>query len=338
MVTPAIPPTSERRNIGLVRERSSMKKVTRLTAVIVIPVCFACLTIAQSRKRPVTKPSTVILTAAQRKQALLILSVIDKMEENLRNTWNESDDTGSLTDADRKYSEDAVNVSLSLGSELGKLPDGDYKMSLLLGLLGYSDVGRIRVSAGEENGDDFQKEIIGRYGLQDVEPHLRAWSVLQVARVARNRAAQQLGVPVRNFNKGLSSKESRRSNTTATPRVDALSERRRGLRSIKEVETDQISFVEVPFVINGVMELSSYYNYGYRDTQPSYFAFRLIDRSGRANVYMSRDAAADELRRQILGAGGRLRGSFTIVIRRDKFTLNASDIYAELLDAGPPLK
>jgi hypothetical protein len=315
-----------------------MKKIAVLTAVLVIPLCVACLTIGQSRKRPLARQSTVVLTAAQRKQALLILSVIDKMEQNLRNAWDQGNDTGLPTDADRKYTEDAVDVSLSLGPELESLPDGDYKMSLLLGLLGYSDVGRIRVSAGEENGDDFQKELMGRYGLQDVEPHLRAWSVLQVARVARNKAARQLGVPVRNFDKGISSKPSRRRSPRVTPRDNALNDRRRNLRSIKEVETDQISFLEVPFVINGVIELSSYYNYGYRDTQSSFFAFRLTDRSGRANVYMWRNAASDELRRQILAAGGRLRGSFTIAIRRDKFTQNASDIYAELLDAGPPLK
>ncbi|CAN5695746.1 hypothetical protein BH20ACI3_BH20ACI3_31400 [soil metagenome] len=41
-----------------------------------------------------------------------------------------------------------------------------------------------------------------------------------------------------------------------------------------------LPFVGVPVVINGVIELSSYYNCGYRDTQPSYFAFRLFDRSG----------------------------------------------------------
>ncbi len=96
--------------------------------------------------------------------------------------------------------------------------------------------------------------------------------------------------------------------------------------------------MESPVVINGVIELSSYYNYGYRDTQQSYFAFKLFDGSGTANVYMLRGAAADEIRRQLLRGSSRLKGSFTIVIRRDKFTQDALDIYAELLDAGPPLK
>jgi hypothetical protein len=139
-----------------------MKKIAVLSAVLVIPLCVACLTIGQSRKRPLARQSTVVLTAAQRKQALLILSVIDKMEQNLRTAWDQGNDTGLPTDADRKYTEEAIDVSLSLGPKLESLPDGDYKMSLLLGLLGYSDVGRIRISAGEENGDDFQKELMGR--------------------------------------------------------------------------------------------------------------------------------------------------------------------------------
>jgi hypothetical protein len=78
------------------------------------------------------------------------------------------------------------------------------------------------------------------------------------------------------FDKSASSKPSYSTTTANTGRA----ERRQNLKTIKEIETDQISFVGVPVVINGVIELSSYYNCGYRDTQPSYFAFRLFDRSG----------------------------------------------------------
>jgi len=117
----------------------------------------------------------------------------------------------------------------------------------------------------------------------------------------------------------------------------AIIERRSKLKIIKEIETDQINFIEVPFVINGVIELSSYYNYGYGQAQASHYAFQLTDNTGGASVYMLRGEAANALRQQLLAAGGKLRGSFTIIIRMERFDRTSSSIFAELIDFGPPI-
>ena len=110
---------------------------------------------------------------------------------------------------------------------------------------------------------------------------------------------------------------------------------RQNLKTLKEIETDQLSFVSKPVIVQGKIELDSYYNFGYGDAQETHFSFNVTDSSGSGYVYMlKRDAAG--IRKQLLDAGGSLRGVFKIEIRKERFQ-KGSRVFAELLDAGPPL-
>lgn len=104
-------------------------------------------------------------------------------------------------------------------------------------------------------------------------------------------------------------------------------------RTIREVETDQRSFIEKPFVLKGTIEVASYYNYGYRKSQDTHFAFEFNDGKTRANLYMERDKAAG-LRKQLLDADGSLKGSFLVVIEQKRF-MDSSQLYLEILDYKP---
>jgi hypothetical protein len=93
---------------------------------------------------------------------------------------------------------------------------------------------------------------------------------------------------------------------------------------------------EKRIVIDGVLSVSTYYNYGYRGTQETHYSFRLADLSSRGMpepaVYMPRGEDADRLRKALLSNGGKARGIFTIVIRRDRYKTGAGQMLAELID------
>jgi len=106
-------------------------------------------------------------------------------------------------------------------------------------------------------------------------------------------------------------------------------------KTIREVETDQRAYIGRPFILNGTLDVSSYYNYGYANAQGRYYAFRISEGGDTASAYMLKEKA-EGVREQLLKAGGALKGSFTVVIDPDRFE-NASDLYLELLIVSPPL-
>src|SRR6266513_79874 len=48
---------------------------------------------------------------------------------------------------------------------------------------------------------------------------------------------------------------------------------KKNAHTLREVRSDQLSFLDKPFLIEGEIELASYYNYGYRDTEPTHYSF-----------------------------------------------------------------
>lgn len=146
-----------------------------------------------------TSRSPARLSQEQRKEAGELLLLIDVMETRLKSTWNNENDFGVRTDEDFSYLKGAANAVQAIVTGLDKLPDGKYKAYLGGAAIAYADVARIRVAAGEDGGEERQLQIVKRYELEDTEPHLWAWRIWQVARLARNAAAKELGLPVRDY-------------------------------------------------------------------------------------------------------------------------------------------
>lgn len=135
------------------------------------------------------------LSAQQTGQAHEILRLVDAMEIRIKSAWNENNDFGAVTEQDRTYAKGAENAAENIRNLLDKMPTSNYKPHLLAAAIAYRDIGRLRLSAGTEGGDEYQRKIMKDYNMENTEPHLRAWRVWQVARAARNLAATQLGIP-----------------------------------------------------------------------------------------------------------------------------------------------
>lgn len=105
--------------------------------------------------------------------------------------------------------------------------------------------------------------------------------------------------------------------------------------SIMEVASDMPGFTEVPVLLTAQIAITNYYNYEYRKSQDTHFAFEIKDSSGRGYVYMPRGERAEKLRKAIINLQPKIAiGTFTIVIKRDRFKPNEmqSTLMAELLD------
>jgi hypothetical protein len=104
------------------------------------------------------------------------------------------------------------------------------------------------------------------------------------------------------------------------------------LLTAREVESDQPSFLDQPFVLKGRIEISNYYNYGYQKAEQTHYSFRINDGTGHhCDAYMERGIAGN-LRPQLLSAGGPLKGLFTVVLLRRRYEANAGNLLVELLD------
>lgn len=104
------------------------------------------------------------------------------------------------------------------------------------------------------------------------------------------------------------------------------------VRTIREVESDQRSFFDRTFLLKGTIEVSSYYNFGYKEAEPTHYAFGIRDDSIRHEcyAYMERAKAA-ELHQRVLNAGGPVKGVFTVVLLFSRYS-NPMELDVELLD------
>ena len=105
------------------------------------------------------------------------------------------------------------------------------------------------------------------------------------------------------------------------------------VKTIREVESDQINYLNQAIIFRGVMDLSSYYNFGYRDAQKTHYAFTIRQGMDVAHAYMERERAAN-IRQQLLDAGGALKGNFSVLIIKQRYE-KTSDLYVELVDVVP---
>jgi hypothetical protein len=110
---------------------------------------------------------------------------------------------------------------------------------------------------------------------------------------------------------------------------------KKNAHTLREVRSDQLSFLDKPFLIEGEIELASYYNYGYRDTEPTHFSFELRTPDGECYAYMERAKAA-ALRQRLVDSGGALKGLFSVVILSSRYKESSGEPLLELLDYVTP--
>jgi len=108
------------------------------------------------------------------------------------------------------------------------------------------------------------------------------------------------------------------------------------VKSIREIESDQHTFLDKEVSLSGTMDLDNYYNWGYAKAQEKYYSFLIKDKTGIAHVYMERHLASG-YREQLVEAGRPLRGLFRIKITSERFNKNSGEIIAELTSVSPPV-
>lgn len=139
------------------------------------------------------------LSQKQRAEVKELILLIDIIDVNLKKSWNSSNDYGVKTKNDNDYAENVVNVANQINDRLLKLPEGNYQEYIKIALKAYLDVGLMRLLVGEDGGYDQQLEIATLYQIEDIEPHLWAWRIWQIARFARNESAKELDLPLINY-------------------------------------------------------------------------------------------------------------------------------------------
>lgn len=139
------------------------------------------------------------LNKGQMNEVKELLILVDVIDIKLRKIWNSENDYGLATEKDKTYFENVQNVSLQISGRARNLPQGDYLNYLTYSLIGYLDVGMMRLLTANEGGYDKQFEIANRYKIQDTEPHLWAYTIWQIARQLRNLSANELKLPLNNY-------------------------------------------------------------------------------------------------------------------------------------------
>jgi hypothetical protein len=87
-------------------------------------------------------------------------------------------------------------------------------------------------------------------------------------------------------------------------------------------------------LLKGTIEVSNYYNFGYRDVEQSHYSFDIIDSTQRhCYAYMERPNA-DNLRQQLLAAGRPLKGVFSVALLSHSYDQGnrPMELLLELLD------
>ena len=104
------------------------------------------------------------------------------------------------------------------------------------------------------------------------------------------------------------------------------------VRTIREVESDQRSFFDQTLLLKGRIEVSNYYNFGYKEAEPTHYGFAIRDDSTGhdCKAYMERAKAA-ELHQRVLNAGGPVKGVFAVILLRSRY-IDPMELDVELLD------
>jgi len=120
--------------------------------------------------------------------------------------------------------------------------------------------------------------------------------------------------------------------------VEAQMREARRPRPIIEIESDLSGFAGKVVTVQGVVSIDSYYNYEYDSLRDSHYCFHVTDKNlDGAHVYAPKDSEVGiGLRKELLGAGGKLNGSVTFVINPAMVSDGQTSILADLVAYGPP--
>lgn len=105
--------------------------------------------------------------------------------------------------------------------------------------------------------------------------------------------------------------------------------------TVKEVETDLPSFIGKTFILEGVIQVSDYYNYDYANAEKIVYSFTFQDETGRGHLYQLR-SDGEALRKQVLSAKGPIRGRFLVEILAGLKHPAGEGVMAQLRDWKPP--
>jgi len=110
-------------------------------------------------------------------------------------------------------------------------------------------------------------------------------------------------------------------------------------KSLLDVATAQSRYLDKKIRLpRAVIELSTYFNYEYRDMRSSFVAFEVNDGTARAFRYAAADdSCAEKLRQRIL-AHGPIVGSFVFEIRASRYDSASPDILADLVEYSIPIE
>src|SRR5262249_34986951 len=99
-------------------------------------------------------------------------------------------------------------------------------------------------------------------------------------------------------------------------------------------DSDQLTFLDRPFVLKGTIKITNYYNFGYNGAEQTHYSFAIEDGRDGCAAYMEH-AKAGELRQRLLSARGPLKGVFTVVLLRRRYYASGghpNGLFVELLD------
>lgn len=105
---------------------------------------------------------------------------------------------------------------------------------------------------------------------------------------------------------------------------------RPGVVTIKEMRTDLPGFIGKAVMVEGTLDVSSYFGYSYRDSAMVLYSFEFSDGSGTGQVYALR-TESEALRRQILDSKRPISGVFQIRIPGDSYHEVNEGVMADLL-------
>ena len=108
------------------------------------------------------------------------------------------------------------------------------------------------------------------------------------------------------------------------------------IKTIREVESDQRSFVGKQFMLTGNFDISSFYHSGYHGAESTHFAFELREPGKSALLYMPR-ASGEKVREKLVKHGGPLRATCVVTILPNRLD-EGSGLHAELIEVRAPIE
>lgn len=131
--------------------------------------------------------------------------------------------------------------------------------------------------------------------------------------------------------------EMKRKESTSSIIVSVSAKKGLPSKTLCEVRTEQIELMDKPFQIEGSIDLATYYKFGYESAETTHQAFIIRNGKDWCHAFMER-GKADDLRRQLSGAGAPLKGVFNVILQSNRVPEYRPELLVELIDARLQLR